>query len=97
MPVVLHRPGQADENATANVYIMNKDHWEFDRTDHNDIVYVRKCAASDLAHYDLQGIEAPTTISVEVTKIGTFEKIRTVDIDVANLRRGIWLTDEDWN
>ena len=33
-------------------------------------VYVRKCANSDLMHYDLQGLESPEILTVDVLSAG---------------------------
>ena len=55
---------------------------------HDDAIYVRKCANSDLMHYELQGIQHPSVISVEVTNAGDLRKLRTIPSRVEDLKVG---------
>ena len=90
VPVILHRKGQKDEKATANVYQMKEENYLTDTYEHENDFYVRKCAASDLAHYDLQGLQAPEVITVEVWKVGPMYKLRKVTSYSEKIREGIF-------
>ena len=49
---------------------------------HSDDDYVRKCAKSDYLHYELQGLEPPAQISVNIVQAGPLlRSLRTVEFD----------------
>ena len=55
---------------------------------HSNTKYVRHCAQSDLLHFELQGVEPPQQLSVDVIKLGTLELLRTVVSETEKIRAG---------
>ena len=81
VPVTLHR-ADGDVPTTAFVYRMRDEMVQRDLESgitHSDDVYVQKCAKSDYFHYELQGLEPPAQISVNVRQAGpSLKSLRTV-------------------
>ena len=83
--MTLHRAGGVNVPTTAFVYKMRDEMVQRDLQSgipHSDDDYVRKCAKSDYLHYELQGIEPPTQIRVNVQQAGPgLRSLRTVEFD----------------
>ena len=46
---------------------------------HSNDVYVKKCAVSDLMHFEIQGKQVPETYSCDVLQAGSLELLRTLE------------------
>ena len=92
VPVTLHHRDGRNVQAMAYAYKMRDERVQDDLDSgltHEDDSYVKKCANSDLLHYQLQGIEPPACLNVEIFQadLSTTKsrKLREVAFDLSSL------------